>query len=300
MLNIFSDIRHLKTCIQTLNKPLMNRFRFESFILVTLILLVSCKHQNNLKENTGRVNYEPVDTLYYKNLNTNKIIKDADMRGFVDSLTKEYSDSILGSGNVTIQINKTIEKKDSVIRFFTYDIRVGLQYPIRSREYPKIGMTIPATKFETINGDSIQIGGIQEKPMVINLWFLRCGGCIAEIPALNRLYDKYSDKVNFIALTFDEEKDVRNFLNKTQYNYNHIASKDWKDKENNIEPFIKSIESYPYPENIFVDRLGTIKFVEGGVWAKQELDVAIRHFEMIIQDLLNAKPDSIYVNKNAL
>jgi thiol-disulfide isomerase/thioredoxin len=267
----------------------MNRFIIQAFILISITFLLSCKHQNKPTTDNNTINYQPVDTLYYKNIYTNKIIRDADMRSFVDSLNSEYSDSILGTSNIIFLINKTIEKKDSVIRFFTYDVRVGLEYLVRSREYPKIGMTIPATKFKTINGDSVQIGGVQDKPTVINLWFLKCGGCIAEIPALNRLYEKYAYKVNFIALTFDNEKDVRSFLNKMPYNYTHIASEDGKDKENNIKPFIESIESYPYPENIFVDKLGTIKYIEGGLGNMENLDIAIKHFEMILQDLLNAK-----------
>jgi thiol-disulfide isomerase/thioredoxin len=190
------------------------------------MFLFSCKHQNKPITAPETESYQPVDTLYFKNLNTNKIIKESDMPGFVDSLNKEYSDSVLGQSHINIHIKNVIEKKDSVIKFFTYDIRVGLEYPVRSREYPKIGMSISERKFITINGDSAQIGGIQDKPTVVNLWFIECRGCVAEIPALNRLHEKYSDKINFIALTFDNENDVRKFLNKTPYNFTHIASKD--------------------------------------------------------------------------
>jgi thiol-disulfide isomerase/thioredoxin len=152
-------------------------------------------------------------------------------------------------------------------------------------------MSVPEREFTTIDGEQIKIGGIQDKPTVINLWFIRCGGCVAEIPALNRLYKKYKNKINFIALTFDDEKEVSVFLQKQAFNFKHIASKNQKDKKLNVEPFINTIESYPYPENIFIDRFGTIQYIEGGLGNMDNLDLAIKHFELIIQDLLPYKTD---------
>lgn len=156
-------------------------------------------------------------------------------------------------------------------------------------------MSVPERVFTTIDGEQIKIGGIQDKPTVINLWFIRCGGCVAEIPAVNRLYKKYTNKVNFIALTFDEEKDVSVFLQKHAFNYKHIASKNREDKKLSVEPFINLIESYPYPENIFIDRFGTIRYVEGALGNMDDLDLSIKHFEMIIQDLLTDKKQTMQI-----
>lgn len=51
-------------------------------------------------------------------------------------------------------------------------------------------MKIPEQNFKSIDGEKITIGGIQHKPTLINLWFIQCPGCIAEMPALNRLKEK--------------------------------------------------------------------------------------------------------------
>ncbi len=75
-------------------------------------------------------------------------------------------------------------------------------------------MNIPSRIFKSLDGDSLQIGGKQTKPTVINLWFIRCGGCVAEILALNLLHKKYASKVNFIALADDDAKNVKKFLKK--------------------------------------------------------------------------------------
>jgi hypothetical protein len=109
---------------------------------------------------------------------------------------------------------------------------------------------------------------------------------VDEIPALNRLVEKYRDKVNFIALTFEYEKDVLRFLKKKAFNFKHIASKNWKYDEKGLGGYIKTIESYPYPETIFVDRNGTIRYIEGLIPKGENLDSGLIYFESIIEELL--------------
>jgi len=53
-------------------------------------------------------------------------------------------------------------------------------------------MKILPRKLLSIDGDSIQIGGKQKKPTLINLWFVQCPGCVAETPALNKIKEKYA------------------------------------------------------------------------------------------------------------
>lgn len=223
---------------------------------------------------------------FYKNLYTHEILNKSEYNDLFGKLYKEYYDSIKGAPYITFQFESLIETKDSIIQPFKYDVRVGKEYKLRSRTYEKKGMSISSRIFKTIDGDSIQIGGNQTKPTVINLWFIGCRGCVAEIPALNRLQEKYADKVNFIAITFDDKKDVLKFLRKKDFNYKHIASKDYRYKETSTEDYLKYIGSYPYPENIFIDRDGTIKYIEGGLPSNEDLDLVIKHFESIIDELL--------------
>lgn len=227
-----------------------------------------------------------IEPDFYKNLYTNEIINKSEYNDLFSKLYKEYNDSTKGSPYIAFQYENLIETKDSIIQLFTYDVRVGKEYKVRAHTYEKIGMSIPSRIFKTIDGDSIQIGGNQTKPIVINLWFIGCRGCVAEIPALNRLQEKYAGKVNFIAITFDDEKDVLKFLKKKDFNYKHISSKDYKYKESSTEDYLKYIGSYPYPENIFIDRNGTIKYIEGGLPDAWDLDLVIKHFESIIDELL--------------
>lgn len=251
------------------------------FLIIAIIILFGCKNKSADKEK--------LTPNYFKNRYTQEIFSKTEMQEFVDSLFVKYQDTIKGLSHIHFWNDKIIQSNDSIIQPFKYDFRVGIDYKVRAKEYKKIGMNIPVKKLRTINGDSIQIGGRQDKPTVINLWFISCWGCRAEISALNRLQKKYSDKVNFIALTFDNDKDVRKFLKKQDFNFIHAASEDWKHKETSLRPYIKTIESYPYPETIFVDKDGTIRFVEGMIPKNEDINKETKHFEMIIDNLLISK-----------
>ncbi|MFY7732250.1 MAG: TlpA family protein disulfide reductase [Bacteroidia bacterium] len=175
--------------------------------------------------------------------------------------------------------SKLEKSSDSIIQNFKYDLRIGDKYIVRANEYKKISMKISQQNFTSINGEKIIIGGKKEKPTLINLWFIHCPGCIAEMPALNKLKEKYSGKVDFVSLTFEKKEDVLDFLKKRKFDFTHIA---------NAENFINEIGSYPYPENIFIDKEGFIRNIEGPIPHQQngDLNLSIQYYEELINKLL--------------
>lgn len=193
---------------------------------------------------------------YYKNLFTGEILDKSEFKTFRDSLISLKFDSLEGEKMTKFHFRSLNSSKDSIIQDFNYSIRVGMEYLVREGTYVKQGMTIPTRTFQTLNGDSIRIGGEQAKPMLINLWFVGCKGCVEEMPELNQIKAKYEDKVNFVSMTFDEEPRVLKFLSRTDFEFTHIV---------NVEEYIEQIGSSPYPENIFISKQGTIEFIEGGV-----------------------------------
>ncbi len=251
------------------------------FLLILLSILFGCKNKPQEQQK--------LEPNYYKNLYTQEVYTPQQMKEFVDSLFVNFNDTSAAPSHIHFWNYEIIETNDSVIQSFKYDFRVGIDYKIRAKKYDKIGMYISPKKFQTINGDSITIGGKLDKPTVINLWFYRCGGCVAEIPALNRIYDKYSGSVNFIALSDDNAKDVRKFLKKTPFKFTQITSENWKRDETSLRPYFEEIGSYPFPENIFIDRNGSIRFIEGMIPKNEDKAKETKHFEMIIDSLLMNK-----------
>jgi len=220
---------------------------------------------------------------YYKNLFTNKIFTKLEFNDQMDSIRLKYIHSTKKEVNMNIHFYELIYSKDSIIRPFRYDIRIGSEYVVRAESFEKIGMKITPRTFLTNDGDSIRIGGKQAKPTVINLWFVQCPGCVAEMPALNKIKEKYADKVNFIAMNPDNKKDVIKFLKRKDFNFKHIA---------NASEFIAYIGSKPYPENIFINRDGYIQNIEGGL--SEGIDNKnTKYFETLIDKLLTTPANAV-------
>ncbi len=105
----------------------------------------------------------------------------------------------------------------------------------------------------TIDDKSITKAGLACNTVIYNFWFVACRPCVAEIPALNKLVKKYqSDSIVFIAITFDNENRIRDFLKKKEFNF-QIASLPQTEIDN-----IKKIAFYPF--TAIVTREGKLSF----------------------------------------
>lgn len=79
----------------------------------------------------------------------------------------------------------------------------------------------PNFKLADINGDFKTLDDYLGKPVVINFWATWCPPCIAELPALNRAYDKLKDRgVQFIAINIEEDLvTIQSFLRDHPINF---------------------------------------------------------------------------------
>ena len=82
---------------------------------------------------------------------------------------------------------------------------------------------LPSGNFlQMIDGSVKSFSEYRGKLLVINFWYINCGPCIAEMPYLNDLVNQYqNENVNFLALSFDTNQDIKSFLEKTEFKYEH-------------------------------------------------------------------------------
>ena len=75
---------------------------------------------------------------------------------------------------------------------------------------------------QMIDGSVKSFSDYKGKLLVINFWYINCGPCIIEMPYLNDLVNEYQDEeVQFLALSFDTVSDIKSFLQKTEFIYEH-------------------------------------------------------------------------------
>jgi len=80
-----------------------------------------------------------------------------------------------------------------------------------------------------IYGNIVEIGDTQDKIIMLNFWATWCSPCMAEMPHLQKLKDKYAEDLLFISISVDEARDaskLKPFLRRGGYDFTVIHDAD--------------------------------------------------------------------------
>ena len=166
----------------------------------------------------------------------------------------------------SIKITQTETINDSIISKFSLEISDKKHDKIINSGPLSDYINKPFINFElkNLSGTIINSKTLIGKPTMINFWFTKCAPCIDEMPALNKIKEKYKNDFNFISITFEQKENVEKFLKKHDFEFLHLI-----DAEN----FINLLGIKSYPLNLFLDKNGVLKNVEGGIpYEKKEGD----------------------------
>lgn len=110
----------------------------------------------------------------------------------------------------------------------------------------------PSFKFDSIPFDKSMFS--LKKYTLVDFWYSRCGPCIAQFPALKKVYDKYKHRgLEIIGVSTDKESDHQNWINAIK-KYNLIWPQVW-DKNGEQS---KAYSIATFPSNLLVDNNGVI------------------------------------------
>lgn len=112
------------------------------------------------------------------------------------------------------------------------------------------GKPLRPFQMKTINGQNISSENLKNKVVVIQIWATWCGTCISEIPALNRIKQKYENnpEIVFIALCNDPEYKVKSSLARFPFIWEQVAD---------AGDYISSVKTRivkTYPQTIIADQ----------------------------------------------
>ncbi len=70
-----------------------------------------------------------------------------------------------------------------------------------------------------INGENVDFSSFKGKVIVVNFWATWCPPCVAEMPAFEKLYKDYKEKVVFLFVANDDQKKVVKFIDDKSYSH---------------------------------------------------------------------------------
>jgi len=242
-------------------------------LLIPLLLLafsMSYGQTNYYTKNNGiLLNEKEVKVLFEKSLKT---------------LPPKFS--------LTPTIYHKIVKNDSIINYLAFHARrsdsiinnnkfefVFEQDPL----FLLLNKKLPEFKLKDINGIEFSSSQLIGKPALLNYWAIYCPPCVAEIPDLNKLKEKYDDKMNFVALTENtcQRNDLKKFLETHPFNFTMLQDAEYYKEE---------IKIGPIPRNLFIDKEGYIRYIQGNYPFENDKAVDINdesnYFVRIIDELI--------------
>lgn len=155
---------------------------------------------------------------------------------------------------VNLKTKNTENKKDSIIHFVNFDIKDASIEKGPLSNY--IGKHLPEMDLTDLNGKRISFKELNGKPTLVNFWFTSCAPCIDEMPILNKIYEKYKEDYNFVAVTFEPKEKVLMFIDKHTYKFLHIVD---------ARKFTDELSIQSYPVNLFLDKNGVVRFSKNGI-----------------------------------
>ncbi len=69
-----------------------------------------------------------------------------------------------------------------------------------------------------MKGDQISFSSLNEKPVFLNFWATWCPPCIAELPGIIELYEKYKNEVDFVLVSNESRAKVLDFAKTSNFN----------------------------------------------------------------------------------
>lgn len=67
------------------------------------------------------------------------------------------------------------------------------------------------------SGEPFHFNSLQDRVVFLNFWATWCPPCVAELPEIQRAYDKHGDRVSFVLVTDQQEAIVEAFMDKHGY-----------------------------------------------------------------------------------
>lgn len=130
-----------------------------------------------------------------------------------------------------------------------------------------IGTALPAFTYTGFD-DSRTTLTTDGKPLVVNFWASYCAPCVAEMPAIEQVYQANRDRVGFLGLQVQEAAELgRPLIERTGVTY--PLGRDPKGE------LVRALDGVNLPTTVFVAADGTITEVHLGAMTAEQLQALI-------------------------
>jgi len=166
-----------------------------------------------------------------------------------------------------------------ILVFLVFSGVYAQEFKFTHPKFELLNEKFPLTNLVDAKGNDFTLFEEKNTVYVFNFWFTGCPPCVAELPELNKLKEDFSNhKVKFIAITFENLHDSRDFFTEHPFEFEQYSLNGDIINENKLC-------DQGYPTTIIVDENKIIRFqIAGG-----RLDI----YDILSYEIRNLNPNNI-------
>lgn len=118
-------------------------------------------------------------------------------------------------------MNKPMKKSVLIAMLLLTILSTALVYLATSKE-----RVDPTQAITLIDGRKITFADLHGKPLLVVFWATSCTTCVQEMPKLAELHSKGSTDILAVAVQYDEEDKIRNYISQNGYQFKFTYDRD--------------------------------------------------------------------------
>ena len=120
-----------------------------------------------------------------------------------------------------------------------------------------------------LNGSVYNFRQAENKIVLVSFWATWCPPCIAELPSMQKLYEAYSDRIEFVFVSNEKSETIKAFMDKNGYNFKVYTPLE--------APIINQFNVSSIPHTFLIDQKGAIVIDKNGAanWNSDAVKEAI-------------------------
>lgn len=140
-------------------------------------------------------------------------------------------------------------KKSLIITILLITSAFSASYFFYQRYFTIPDFNINQLELVDLNKKTFQVNSKDKKPHVVHFWGTWCGPCRSEMPDIQKIYDNYKDKIDFVLISDERSYQQLNFyIEKYQFTLPFYHS---------LKP-LKEYNVYSIPVTYFYDHQGVL------------------------------------------
>lgn len=158
---------------------------------------------------------------------------------------------------------------DNLLRLVGIGLLLAVLSSILLQEHGDVpvGTQAPMLRVVTLDGDHVQFPP-DGKPRFINFWATWCGPCVGELPAINRVAQRWQGKVQFAGVAAESVPvDVAELADRKKLTYPIYVIPDAEVHEWGVSAF---------PTNFLLDGEGHVLWTDAGAMSEASLEKLLR------------------------